>query len=194
MEFLFILQDFVPCLGCCPATLWDLTTSKKQGKGTADLTMPFLWFLFDSLPFNLFHPNSAWYRTHSCELVDLFSFLFPNIIIFGYLQYPCDQAKCRQITIGLASEKRCIILLFLGHYAGQITLFPLFLNVKPSGKVIPRILRLKQPSRGVKSAKINCYWALLWIILVGINLTLYFMEVSSAELIFFFKEFFSGQQ
>ena len=72
-----------------------------------------------------------------------------------------------------------------GRYAGQITLFPLFLNVKPSGKVIPKILKLKQPTRGVKSAKINCYWALLWIILVGINFTIYFMEFGSASLIFF---------
>ena len=41
MEFLPILQDFVPCWGCCPATLCDFTTSKRQGKGTADLMMPF---------------------------------------------------------------------------------------------------------------------------------------------------------
>merc|ERR1712035_123638 len=40
-EFLPILQDFVPCWGRCPATLCDFTTSKKQGKGTADLMMPF---------------------------------------------------------------------------------------------------------------------------------------------------------
>ena len=40
-EFLPILQDFVPCRGRCPATLLDFTTSKKQGKGTADLMMPF---------------------------------------------------------------------------------------------------------------------------------------------------------
>ena len=36
-EFLPILQDFVPSRGRCPATLWDFTKSKKQGKGTADL-------------------------------------------------------------------------------------------------------------------------------------------------------------
>ena len=36
MEFLPIIQDFVPCWGHCPATLWDFTTSKKQGKGTAE--------------------------------------------------------------------------------------------------------------------------------------------------------------
>ena len=40
-EFLPILQDFVPCRGRCPATLCDFTTSKKQGKGTADFMMPF---------------------------------------------------------------------------------------------------------------------------------------------------------
>ena len=40
-EFLPILQDFVPCRGRCPATLCNFTTSKKQGKGTADLLMPF---------------------------------------------------------------------------------------------------------------------------------------------------------
>ena len=40
-EFLPIQQDFVPCRGRCPATLCDFTTSKKQGKGTADLMMPF---------------------------------------------------------------------------------------------------------------------------------------------------------
>ena len=39
-EFLPILQDFVPCWGRCPATLGDFTSSKKQGKGTADM-MPF---------------------------------------------------------------------------------------------------------------------------------------------------------
>ena len=44
-EFLPILQDFVPCWGCCPATFCDFVTSKKQGKGTADLMMPFGdWF------------------------------------------------------------------------------------------------------------------------------------------------------
>ena len=36
-EFLPILQDFVPCWGRCTSTLCNLTTSKKQGKGTADL-------------------------------------------------------------------------------------------------------------------------------------------------------------
>ena len=41
MEFLPILQDFLPCRGRCPATLCDFTTSKKQGKGTADPMMPF---------------------------------------------------------------------------------------------------------------------------------------------------------
>ena len=41
MEFLPILQDFVPCWGRCPATLCNFTPSKKQGKGTADLMMPF---------------------------------------------------------------------------------------------------------------------------------------------------------
>ena len=40
-EFLSILQDFVPCWGRCPATFYDFTTSKRQGKGTADLMMPF---------------------------------------------------------------------------------------------------------------------------------------------------------
>ena len=40
-EFLPILQDFLPCWGCCPATLCNFTTSTKQGKGTADLMMPF---------------------------------------------------------------------------------------------------------------------------------------------------------
>ena len=33
MEFLPILQDFVPSRGRCPATLWDFITAKKQGKG-----------------------------------------------------------------------------------------------------------------------------------------------------------------
>lgn len=41
MEFLPILQDFVPYLGRCPATLCNCTASKKQGKGIADLMMPF---------------------------------------------------------------------------------------------------------------------------------------------------------
>ena len=36
-EFLPILQDFVPSRGRCPATSCDFTTSKRQGKGTADL-------------------------------------------------------------------------------------------------------------------------------------------------------------
>ena len=46
LEFLPILQDFVPCWGCSPVTLQDLTTSKKQGKGTADLMMPLGdWFM-----------------------------------------------------------------------------------------------------------------------------------------------------
>ena len=40
-EFLPILQDFVPCRGRCPAIHRDFTISKKQGKGTADLMMPF---------------------------------------------------------------------------------------------------------------------------------------------------------
>ena len=44
MEFLPILQDS----GRCPATLYNFKTAKKQGKGTADLMMPFgdwFWFL-----------------------------------------------------------------------------------------------------------------------------------------------------
>ena len=41
MEFLAILQDFVPYRGRCPAIPWDFMTLKKQGKGTADLMMPF---------------------------------------------------------------------------------------------------------------------------------------------------------
>ena len=40
-EFLPILQDFVPSRGCCPATLYNFTASKKQGKGIADVMMPF---------------------------------------------------------------------------------------------------------------------------------------------------------
>ena len=40
-EFLPILQDFVLSQGRCLATLWDFTTSKMQGKGTADLMMSF---------------------------------------------------------------------------------------------------------------------------------------------------------
>ena len=40
-EFLPILQDFVPSRGRCPATLSDFSTTKKQGKGTADHMMPF---------------------------------------------------------------------------------------------------------------------------------------------------------
>ena len=44
-EILPILQDFVPYQGCCSATLLDCLKSKKQGKGTADLIMPFgNWF------------------------------------------------------------------------------------------------------------------------------------------------------
>ena len=44
-ESLSILQDFISCRGRCPATFCDFTTSKKQGKGTADPMMPFgNWF------------------------------------------------------------------------------------------------------------------------------------------------------
>ena len=61
-EFLPILQDFVPCWGRCPATLWDFTTLKKQGKGTADLMMPFGdWFLLGESPkIVLLEPLSAY--------------------------------------------------------------------------------------------------------------------------------------
>ena len=56
-EFLPILQDFVPCWGRCPATLCNFTTSKRKGKGTADLMMPFGVLLFmkvtDSYDFGL---------------------------------------------------------------------------------------------------------------------------------------------
>ena len=46
-ESLPILQDFVPCWGRCPANFCDFTTSDKQGKGTADLMMPFGdWLMF----------------------------------------------------------------------------------------------------------------------------------------------------
>ena len=34
------LQDFVPYLGRCSATLWNLTILKEQGKGTTDFMMP----------------------------------------------------------------------------------------------------------------------------------------------------------
>ena len=50
-EFLPILQDFVPYRGRCPATFnkykqHNNETTKKQGKGIADLMMPFGdWFL-----------------------------------------------------------------------------------------------------------------------------------------------------
>ena len=45
MEFFPILQDFVPCWGRYPATFRDFTISERQGKGTADLMMPFgNWF------------------------------------------------------------------------------------------------------------------------------------------------------
>ena len=33
MEFLPILQDFVPCWGCCPATLLRLHNIKEAGQG-----------------------------------------------------------------------------------------------------------------------------------------------------------------
>ena len=49
-EFLPILQDFVPCWGRCPATLCDFSTSKRQGKRTADLMMPFGVLLFNKGP------------------------------------------------------------------------------------------------------------------------------------------------
>ena len=46
MEFFPILLDFVPCRGRCPANFCDFTTLDKQGKGTADLMMPFGdWFI-----------------------------------------------------------------------------------------------------------------------------------------------------
>ena len=51
MKFLTILLDFVLYQGSCPATLWDFTTSKKQGKGAADLKRPFgdwFWVLVGS--------------------------------------------------------------------------------------------------------------------------------------------------
>ena len=48
-EFLPILQDFVPRRGRCPAALCNFTASKKQGKGTADLKMPFVVLLFISI-------------------------------------------------------------------------------------------------------------------------------------------------
>ena len=48
MEFLPILQDLVPCRGRCPAMFCDFTSSKRQGKGTADLMMPFGVLLFMS--------------------------------------------------------------------------------------------------------------------------------------------------
>ena len=41
MEILSIPQNFVPCRGRCPTILCDFTISKRQGKGTADLMMPF---------------------------------------------------------------------------------------------------------------------------------------------------------
>ena len=50
-EFPPILQDFVPCWGRCPATFCDYATSKKQGKGAADLKRPFgdwFWVLVGS--------------------------------------------------------------------------------------------------------------------------------------------------
>ena len=57
-EFLPILQDFVPCRGRCPASFWDFATSKKQGKGTADLMMSFGdWFT------TKFHPVLLSYHT-----------------------------------------------------------------------------------------------------------------------------------
>ena len=40
IEFLPILQDFIPSWGRCPATLCDFKTAKKQDKGTADHMMP----------------------------------------------------------------------------------------------------------------------------------------------------------
>ena len=47
MEFLSILQDFVPYRR--PATLCDFTISKKQGRGTANLLMPFCDLFYNSL-------------------------------------------------------------------------------------------------------------------------------------------------
>ena len=55
MENLPILQDFVPYQGCCPATFCDFTTSKKQGKATADHMMPLgAWFFLDSVQNSIF--------------------------------------------------------------------------------------------------------------------------------------------
>ena len=74
-EFLPILQDFVPCRGRCPATLCDFTTSKKQGKGTADLMMPFgvLFFLSPthtlSLSLTLSHTLSLQTRNVTCQVL-----------------------------------------------------------------------------------------------------------------------------
>ena len=42
--------ETLTCRGRCPTTLWDITTSKKRGKGTADLMMPFgNWFFLPRL-------------------------------------------------------------------------------------------------------------------------------------------------
>ena len=46
-KFLPILQDFVPCWARGPATFREFVTSKKQGKRSDDLMIPFgNWFMF----------------------------------------------------------------------------------------------------------------------------------------------------
>ena len=47
IEFLPILQDFVPSWGRCPATLCNFKTAMKQGKGTANHMMPLGDLLYD---------------------------------------------------------------------------------------------------------------------------------------------------
>ena len=67
-EFLPILEDFLSCGGRCPSTFCNFTTSKKQGKGTADLMMPFGdWLIMPlfTIPFNLF----MYQWTHRCPLM-----------------------------------------------------------------------------------------------------------------------------
>ena len=77
-EFLPILQDFVPSRRRCPATLCDLKTAKKQGKGTADHMMPLGdWFLYLS-SFPSSYSSSAAHQHQLSSLSLLLPLLFPR--------------------------------------------------------------------------------------------------------------------
>ena len=70
MEFLPVPQDFVPCQGRCPAPLRDFETPMKQGKGSADLMMP-----FGRSP-DKGHSRAKWgenpYNTYICTSVHMY--------------------------------------------------------------------------------------------------------------------------